>query len=359
MAKMNLSDLGWDEYSADHAGLLANESLVPARVLWRKAHIYFVRTDEAEMPAELAGKLTHDAGELKDLPVVGDWVGIKPQPNQDVATIHTLLPRKTAFMRKEAGARTQAQVVAANIDTIFLVCGLDGDFNPSRIERYLAAAWESGAAPVIVLNKIDVCADVSDATTTATALALGAPVLAVSATEDEGIGDLRAYIKPRETVAFLGSSGVGKSSLVNALLGLERQRVGEVRDNDNRGRHTTRHSELFLLPGGGILLDTPGMRELQLWSDGAGLARTFDDIEELATDCRFNDCAHDQEPGCAIKAALEDETLAMRRWDSYQKLKSELVHLASRQDKQAKLVEKKRKKELSMHIKQVHKRPRS
>ncbi|HEB12804.1 MAG TPA: ribosome small subunit-dependent GTPase A [Actinobacteria bacterium] len=356
---MNLNELGWDKHFSEHFESLGRSDFLQARVLIETARIYSVFCASGELSAEVSGKLVHKASGRQDFPVVGDWVAVKPSSGERKATIHDVLPRKSAFIRKEAGKRTEAQVVAANIDTVFMVCGLDGDFNPSRIERYLAVAWESGAKPVVVLNKTDICTDVDDVVKTVESVAPGIPVLPMSATENIGVDRLCAHIRFGETVAFLGSSGVGKSSLVNALLGIERQHVRDVRGDDNRGRHTTVHGQLFVLPEGGVLIDTPGLRELQLWSDNEGLARAFDDIEELSSQCRFKNCRHDTEPGCAVRQALEDGTLADRRWQSYTKLKQELNHLESRQDTKSKLTEKKRKKDLSMHIKRVNKRRRT
>ena len=356
---MNINDLGWDKHFSEHFESLGRSDFLPARVLLETARVYSVFCSSGELSAKISGKLVHKASGREDFPVVGDWVAIKPNSTEQKATIHRILPRRSAFIRKEAGKRTEPQVVAANIDTVFMVCGLDGDFNPNRIERYLAVAWESGAKPVVVLNKTDICADVDDAVATVESLVPGIPVLPMSAIKNIGVDTLCAHIRFGETVAFLGSSGVGKSSLVNALLGMERQRVRTVRGDDSRGRHTTVHGQLFVLPEGGVLIDTPGLRELQLWSDNEGLARAFDDIKELSSQCRFKNCRHDTEPGCAVRQALEDGTLTDRRWQSYMKLKNELSHLEGRRNTKSKLVEKKRKKDLSAHIKRVHKRPRT
>lgn len=356
---MRLDQFGWDERFSGLFEKLDRDDLEPARVLLETSRVYTLVREAGEAQAGISGRFRHHTVDRKDFPVVGDWVAVEPGGSEGRDVIHDVLPRKSAFLRKEAGKRTQAQVIAANVDTVFLVSGLDGDFNPSRVERYLLMAWESGAKPVIVLNKADLCEDVDGAVETAEEVAPGVPVLPVSAVAKMGMERLGEYIRATETVAFLGSSGVGKSSLVNQLLGTDKQRVRDVREADSRGRHTTTHSQLFVIPGGGIVMDTPGLRELQVWSDGEGLAHAFDDIEEIAANCRFRDCGHDREPGCAIRQALDDGTLSARRWQSYAKLKSELSHLAGRQDGQAKLAEKKRKKELSLHIKQTKNRPRT
>ena len=356
---MRLSQFGWDGRFSGLFKELGRDDLEPARVLLESARVYTLVGETGEIQAGVSGRFQHRAAERKDFPVVGDWVAVESDAGADQAVIHEVLPRNSAFLRKEAGKRTQAQVIAANIDTVFLVSGLDGDFNPGRVERYLMMAWESGAKPVVVLNKADLCADLDRAVDTIEAVAPSVPVLPVSAVAETGIERLTEHICATKTVAFLGSSGVGKSSLVNLILGTDKQQVRDVREDDSRGRHTTTHSQLFVIPGGGIVMDTPGLRELQVWSDGEGLARAFNDIEELSANCRFRDCEHDREPGCAIRQALDDGTLPARRWQSYEKLKSELNYLAGRQDEQAKLAEKKRKKELALQIKQIKNRPRT
>lgn len=344
---MNLEKLGLDKHFIDSFRSLGKKEFEPSRIISSQSGIFTLVSEKGELKAKLSGKFKHETTDRKDFPVVGDWAVIKANYIDKTAVMHAVLPRKSAFIRKEAGKRTEAQVVAANIDIVFIVSGLDWDYNPSRIERYLAVAWESGAEPVIVLNKTDLFVDFNEVVQTVKSIAPGVPVIAVSAKDMSGVDELRSHIKPGKTVAFLGSSGVGKSSLVNALLGSEIQEVREVRENDSRGRHTTRHSELFLLSEGGILMDTPGMRELQLWLEAGGLAHAFDDIELLAQQCRFADCLHDQEPGCAVKQAIVDGTLDQRRWENYLKMKDEQEHLLQRQDSKVKLDEKKRAKEFA------------
>lgn len=356
---MSLAEFGWDERFSGLFEESGRADLAPARVVSESSGIYGLMCEAGLVEAGVSGRFRHDASERKDFPVVGDWVAFGSEESVGSAVIHEVLPRRSAFLRKESGKRTQAQVVAANIDTVFLVSGLDGDLNPSRVERYLLAAQASGANPVVVLNKADISDDLSKAVQTIEAVAPGVPVIAVSAVAGTGVEKLREHIRPAETVAFLGSSGVGKSSLVNLLLGADHQKVREVREDDGRGRHTTTHSQLFVLPDGGIVMDTPGLRELQLWSDSDGLALAFADIEDLAANCRFRDCNHDREPGCAIREALDGGILAARRWESYEKLKGELGRLAERQDGQAKLADKKSKKTLALQQKQYKKRPRA
>jgi ribosome biogenesis GTPase len=246
--------------------------------------------------------------------------------------IQALLPRRTAFVRRAAGGRSVAQVLAANVDTAFLVMGLDGDFNPRRIERALVLAWESGAEPVVVLNKSDLSDELAARRAEVERSAPGVPVCVLAAKHGVGLDALARWLAPGRSVVLLGSSGVGKSTLVNRLLGREKQPTREVRDSDQRGRHTTTHRELVMLPGGALLIDTPGLRELQLWSDGSGLAATFDDVSELAAACRFTDCGHGSEPGCAVRAAVTEQRLDPARLASYHKLHAELRALELRED---------------------------
>jgi ribosome biogenesis GTPase len=288
--------------------------------------------------------MLHGAVWRSDLPAVGDWVATRVWPEEGKATIHAVLPRKSVFSRKVAHSRTEQQVVAANVDTVFLVSGLDRDFNVRRIERYLTLAWESGATPVIVLNKTDLCSDVAHFVADVESVAVGVPIHPVSAKENQGLDSLRRYLAPGETVALLGSSGVGKSTLLNTLLGTERQRTAPVRERDQRGRHATAHRELVFLPGGGMLIDNPGMRELQMWTDDEALAETFDDITLLAARCRFRDCRHDSEPGCAVREAIENGTLDEARLRSYWRLQREIRHLETRRDQKARLVERAKKR---------------
>ncbi len=351
---MNLINLGWNQFFEKQFEPYKPQNLIPARIAREHKNIYIVLDQDGEMLAEVSGKFRHLANSKGGFPAVGDWVGLTRR-DDNRATIHALLPRQSAFVRKVAGVETEEQVVAANIDTIFIVCGLDSNYRLRRIERYLTLAWESGAVPVILLNKSDICRDLSLRISEVETLAIGVSVHAISATTGAGLDALSQYLKPGRTAAFLGSSGVGKSSIINSLLGDERLAVNAVREDDSRGRHTTTSRELLLLPDGGIVIDTPGMRELQVWGDDEGLRQTFDDIEALGVQCRFRDCSHLKEPGCAVRDAIEKGKLDPDRFQSYLKLRKELEYLAARQILKANAVEKLKWKQISQYQKSLKK----
>jgi len=339
---ITLADLGWtDGHTLDFEPHAA-AGLAPGRVSEQHRGAYVVLTGDAEIRAEPAGRLSYEATGFGDLPAVGDWVAVALRPAEGAGTIQAVLPRRTSFSRKVAWSATEEQVVAANVDTVFLLSSLNEDLNLRRLERYLTLAWESGAKPVIVLTKTDLCPSVELRVLEVEAISFGVPVHAISSLTGDGLDVVRSYVEPGKTIALLGSSGVGKSTLVNTLLGEERLAVKEIRESDGEGRHTTTHRQLVPLPGGGLVLDTPGMRELQLWESSDGLGETFSEIEELAAQCRFNDCAHRTEPGCAIQAALQDGTLEQGRWANYLKLQRELAHLERRVDKRAQADERKK-----------------
>lgn len=342
-----LTTFGWSEYFEAQFQPYNASDFKAARVALESKDIYRVYTEDGELTAEITGKMRHDAAHHKDLPAVGDWVVIRPRPEGSTAMIHAVLPRRTAFTRKVAGSRVEEQIVGANIDTVFLVTSLNQDFNPRRIERYLTVAWDSGARPVITLSKADLCAEVEEQIAAIRESAAGAPVHAVSVVEHSGLDELAQYLRHGQTVALLGSSGVGKSTLINHLLGREHLRVQEVREQDDRGRHTTTHRELILLPQGGLVLDTPGMRELQLWEAEEGLHLAFEEIEALTRRCYFSDCRHQDEPRCAIREAVAEGVIDAERYSNYEKLQKELNYVARKQDMSAQLAEKKKWKKLS------------
>jgi ribosome biogenesis GTPase len=338
----SLGLLGWSDQLETEFAPLAADGLVPARVIAQHRGAYAVHDGESEAWAEIAGRFRHEAESPADFPCVGDWVGIRPRPEGEGAIVHVLLPRRTMFSRKKPWTETIEQVLAANVDVAFLVTTLTAELSPRRLERYLTTAWESGADPVIVLNKADLCDDPVPLVADVEAVAMLVPIVVTSAETGDGVEELRSWLAGNRTGALLGSSGVGKSSLVNRLLGEERMETREIRSDGVRGQHTTRHRELIPLPGGGFLMDTPGLRELQLWEAGDGFESAFEDVAALAAECRFNDCAHETEPGCAIQEALRSGALDADRWESYRKLQSELAHLERRLDKR--LIADERKK---------------
>ncbi|GAA6618032.1 ribosome small subunit-dependent GTPase A [Scytonema sp. NUACC26] len=353
---MNLNCLGWSDFFASSFEPLRQPGFTVGRVAIEHKNTYVLYSDRGELSAEVTGKLRYQANDSTDFPAVGDWVVIHVRDSERRATIQAILPRKSKFSRKTVGGKTEEQIVATNVDTVFLVSGLDGDFNPRRIERYLITAWDSGANPVVILNKADLCDRVEQCVAEVEAVALGVPIIVLSASTSQGLDGLKPYLQTGQTVALLGSSGVGKSTIVNQLIGTAVQTVQAVRKGDDRGKHTTTHRELILLPSGGLIVDTPGMRELQVWSGDEGLQETFADIEMLAQQCRFRNCQHEREPGCAVQQALDEGTLDYQRFLNYQKLQKELNYLARKQDQRLNLLEKERWKKIHKEIRNYKKR---
>ena len=353
---MTLEALGWNQ-DLDRAfqAWADKPDVRPGRVLIEFNYICRVWCEGGEIDAVRSGRLTHRATSRGDLPAVGDWVVVRKLADENRGAITAVLPRRSWFSRRMAGHVTDEQVVAANVDVVFIVMALDDDFSPRRLERYLLLARESGASPVILLTKPDVCVDVPARVAEIAALAGDVPVHVVSPKFDQGLDRVAEHVPAGKTGALLGSSGVGKSTIINRLVGREVQKTRDIRESDSKGRHTTTHRQLVFLPNGGFLIDTPGMRELQLWDVGEAVKETFDDIEVLALECRFSDCRHRDEPRCAVKTAVEEGRLSASRLESYVKLQDELEHLARQQDQRAQIEEKRRgkigAKALRQHLK--------
>lgn len=334
---MKPEDLGWSPFFAKQFDPFKKKGLLPARVVRGEKNYFRVNCEGKELTARFAGRIRHKAGGRSELPVVGDWVAVEAQMEQGRATIHAVLERRSSFARNLPGRRkakgqerVEQQVIAANVDLVLIVSGLDRDFNLRRIERYLTLVSGSGAEAIIVLNKADLCADPQGCLAQVREIAPEVPIHLFSALDTQQLESLHPHLTYGQTLAFLGSSGVGKSTIINGLLGEQRQKIGAVSDAVGKGRHTTTHRELFVLPQGGILMDNPGMRELHLWGEEEDLAGSFADIEELALQCRFSDCGHKSEPGCAVLGARDSGELPTERLTSYLKLKEELGRLRPR-----------------------------
>ena len=349
----HLLDMGWNSFFENSFLELDDVALVPARIVEESRIIYRVRSARGEYPAQIAGKIRYLAQARGDFPAVGDWVAIAPTEGSQ-ARIECILPRKTKLSRKVAGRELSEQIVAANVDTVFVVSSLNREFNLRRIERYLTLVWDSGAAPVVLLNKADLCADAGAQASEVEGIAPGIPVLPLSALQGGGVESVRNYISPGGTAAFVGSSGVGKSTIINALLGATSLRVQPVREDDDRGRHTTTSRQMIFLPGGGIVIDTPGMRELQLWDSEQGLSRAFEDIEALAKNCKFRNCAHGGEPGCAVEAAILGGRLEAERLENHRKLQAELRFQERKANPEVARQEKERWKKIHKAMRHKH-----
>lgn len=339
----SLGELGWDSTWQSTFDALGHDSWVPGRVTGEGRDLWQVAVEGSDLLARVAGRLRHDSTVY---PSVGDWVALAARPGEGSGTIHAVLPRRTWLSRRAAGRGTLEQVVAANLDVVFVVSALDRELNARRLERWLAQVWEGGARPVLVLNKADRLSEGLADPRLVEAVALGVPVHSLSARTGEGLDALSPYLTPGRTVAFVGSSGVGKSSLINRLSGEERLETREVREDDDRGRHTTTARRILALPGGALVVDTPGLREVGLWAGDESLGRTFEDVETLARDCRFRDCAHQGEPGCAVNRGVEEGRLEAARLSSFHKLQKEAAHVARKTDVVARIKEQNRWKKV-------------
>ncbi|WP_459501198.1 ribosome small subunit-dependent GTPase A [Bacillus sp. C1] len=328
MNQNRLESFGWDSFFENQS----LETYEIGRIVLEHKHVYRIICDDGEYIAELSGKFRHEALDKGDYPAVGDWVHIRKIEAEGKAIIHRVFQRRSSFSRQAAGERTAEQVVAANVDYLFLVNALNHDFNVRRIERYLLLAYESGSLPIIVLTKRDLCEDVEQKISETEAVAIGVPIFVVDSLQQTGIELLQQFVASGKTIALVGSSGAGKSTLLNALMGSEVAKTGGIREEDSKGRHTTTHRELFQLPNGGLVIDTPGMRELQLWEGSEAIHTAFSDIEEISRECRFRDCKHENEPGCAVRSAIDAGILVANRLRNYKKLQREIAYALRKQD---------------------------
>ena len=350
----SLTSWGWNSYFEAFWQGEEWKNAVPARVIAQQRKFWRIAGHFGECWAEASGKLRLAAEEGADWPAVGDWVVAELHRAESTGVIQEVLPRRSKFVRKSPGKKLEEQVIAANVDTALLVSALDGDFNPRRVERYLAQCWESGARPVIVLNKADVCEEARGKAAEMERVAIGTAVCVVSAITGQGFTELEEFLLPGQTLVLVGSSGVGKSTIANRLLGQEVQEVRPVRESDSRGRHTTTARELFALPGGALLIDTPGLREMQLWDAERGVAEVFADIDVLALRCRFDDCRHEAEPGCAVLAALSAGTLDVARVENRRKLLREQEFLRRKVDPEARQEQKEQWKKIHRAARQKY-----
>ena len=348
-----LRTYGWNAHFEAAFEALDTTDLEPGRIIEEQRGMYRVLAGAGECRAEIAGRFRQLGS--GDQPAVGDWVAIQSEPGGGIIVRH-VLERQSKISRRGAGRAVREQVLAANLDVVFIVTSCNEDFNPRRIERYLTMIWESGASPVVLLNKTDLAHDSPELIAQGEAVSLGVPVHGVSAKQAAGLEPLSPYLQPGRTLALLGSSGVGKSTILNRLLGQEVQAVQEVREEDAKGRHTTRSRQLFLLPGGALVLDTPGLREVALWVTDSGLGQAFADVEQLSRDCKFQDCAHGSEPDCAVQSAIEGGTLAEDRLENYRKLRRELEHLERKANPAAQANTKQRWKTIHKNLRDGRKK---
>lgn len=346
----SLQQLGWNDFFQSQLVEIPPEHIL-GRVAGEQRGAYLLFTERGPLDATVAGRFMHEADGRGDFPAVGDWVLARPLPGEAKAVIQSVLPRRSKLSRKSAGERTDEQIMAANVDTVFLVAALNSELNIRRIERYLAVIWDSGARPAIILNKVDLTGEARALASRVAVVAPGVEVHLTSAVTGDGVEAVRPYVGEGQTVVFVGSSGVGKSSLVNRLLDADQQAVHDVRQ-DGKGRHTTTTREMLAIPGGGLIIDTPGLRELQLWDAEAGMGQAFADIEEIAQECPFSDCGHRAEPGCAVQAAIDEGRLDFGRLESFRKLQREQVYIDSKKDVNLRIAHKKKWKAITQASRQ-------
>jgi ribosome biogenesis GTPase len=352
---MNIDKWGWDSSFEEKFKNYKKQGLSAGRVVLESRHQYEVESEFGRLKAKVSGHYMYTAINRAEYPTIGDWVALKIE--DDSAVIEKLITRKSAFSRKRAGIEIEEQIIAANIDYLFLVFGMDGgrNFSSGALERFLTRAWDSGATPVLVLNKSDLCDDTAQYKLEAEAVSAGTSIYITSAVTGDGLEELYKYLLPGKTIAFTGFSGVGKSALINSLCGIELMKTGELREHDHKGRHTTTRKELIKLDNGAIMIDSPGIKELQLWGDEESLSFSFEDITTIAVDCRFKDCSHGGEPGCAVQNALASGELEHRRFENYLDMKKELKYLESKKDIRSILEEKAKWKKFSKHVKSLKK----